>query len=138
MSSKACIKYTVANVILILLTLGMQPLSASPFDLKITDPEILEAYTADRNQRIKADPKNPIPYVERGDARFLAHDFDGAVEDYTAALKINDKLSEAYLGRGVALARAGRIEDGIEDLDVYIKRNPKSSLAYTKRGVRHL
>lgn len=117
---------------------GANPVLASPFDLDITDPEKLEDYINDRNQRIKAEPENPVPYIERGDARFLAHEFDEAIEDYTTALNIDDALSEAYFGRGVALARAGFIEDGIEDLDVYIMRNPGSSIAYTKRGVRHL
>jgi tetratricopeptide (TPR) repeat protein len=131
-------KNTKIVVALLLSTFLSAPLLASPFDLNITDPEVLETYTVVRDQRIKNEPNNPTPYIERGDARFLAHNFDEAVEDYTAALKLDDSLNEAYLGRGVALARAGWVQEGIEDLDVYIKRNPKSSLAYTKRGVRHL
>ena len=134
----SCPKNTKTVVASLLFTFLSVPLLASPFDLNIADPEVLQTYTAVRDQHIKSEPENPIPYIERGDARFISHDFDGAVEDYTAALKLDDSLSEAYLGRGVALARAGWVQEGIEDLDVYIKRNPKSSLAYTKRGIRHL
>ena len=131
-------KTAITAHILLLLIFASPPLPASPFDLNITDPEVLEAYTAVRDQRIKNEPGNPTPYIERGDARFLAHNFDDAVKDYTSALKLDDSLNEAYFGRGVALARAGWIEEGIEDLDVYINRNPNNSVAYTKRGVRHL
>lgn len=139
MLSKTCAKHPIATITtIVLFVLSMRPLLASPFDLKITDPEKLKAYTEIRDQQIKSEPTNPIPYIERGDARFLAHDFDGAVDDYTAALKLDDSLNDAYLGRGVSLARAGWVQDGIEDLDVYIKRVPNSSLAYTKRGIRHL
>ena len=123
---------------ILLLLSGIQPLLASPFGLNFTDSSELEAYIDKRTGLIQAEPKNPIPYIERGDARFLAHQFDEAVDDYTAALEINDALDEAYFGRGVALARSGFIEAGIEDLDIYIQRNPKSSIAYTKRGVRYL
>ena len=118
--------------------LGFQSLFASPFDLKINDSGELETYIQKRTKDIQAEPKNPVPYIERGDARFLAQEFDAAVEDYTAALDIDDGLDEAYFGRGLALARSGFIEGGIEDLDVYIKRNPNSTVAYTKRGVRYL
>lgn len=124
--------------LILLLAVGFQPLFASPFDLNIGGSEELESYIEIRTREIQAEPKNPVPYIERGDARFLAHEFDAAVEDYSAALNINDALDEAYFGRGLALARSGFIEDGIEDLGVYIKRNPRSSVAYTKRGVRYL
>ena len=123
---------------LLLLLSGIQPLLASPLDLNFTDSSQLEAYIAKRTRLIQAEPKNPIPYIERGDARFIAHQFDEAVDDYTAALDINDAMDEAYFGRGLALGRSGFIEAGIEDLGVYIKRNPKSSIAYTKRGIRYL
>lgn len=127
-----------STMVIALLVFIPQPLFASPFDLNISSSEELEAYIKKRTQDIQAEPKNTKAYIERGDAQFLAHDFDAAVEDYTAALNINDALDEAYFGRGLAKARSGFIEGGIEDLSVYIKRNPNSSIAYTKRGVRYL
>lgn len=121
-----------------LIIFGLQNVFASPFDLNINDSEALEAYIKKRTEQIEAEPKNPILYIERGDARFLVHEFDQAVDDYTAAININNNLDDAYFGRGLALGRSGFIEDGIEDLGVFIKRNPKSSIAYTKRGVRYI
>jgi tetratricopeptide (TPR) repeat protein len=122
----------------LLLLLSVQTIEASPFDMKVGNSGELEEYIAERDKRIKSDPRNPALYIERGDARFLDEDFSGAVEDYTKSIELDDTLSEAYLGRGLALGRAGLIKDGIADLDIYIKRNPKSSLGYTKRGVRYL
>jgi hypothetical protein len=55
----------------LLLVFLSAPLLASPFDLNITDPEALEAYTTVRDQKIKSEPQNPVPYIERGDARLL-------------------------------------------------------------------
>lgn len=121
----------------LLLLIFVQPLLASPFDLNITDRDELEEYISQRNQRIIAEPKNPVLFIERGNARFLNEYFGGAIEDFTKALKLDGSLSEAYFGRGLALGRAGKIEDGIKDLDIYIQRKPKSSIAYTKRGVRY-
>jgi tetratricopeptide (TPR) repeat protein len=91
-------------------------------------------YTAQLEQR----PGDAKLLVLRGDLYFQVHEFDRAVEDYTAALALDDKLDMAYYGRGLAYGRMGFIRDGIKDLSHYIDRNPQSSRAYTKRGVRYL
>lgn len=85
-----------------------------------------------------AQPRNAQLLIQRGDLYLQVREFDLAVEDYSDAIEIDNKLDAAYFGRGMALGRSGRIKEGITDLDVYIKRNPDSSLAYTKRGVRYL
>lgn len=77
-------------------------------------------------------------YIKRGDIYFKRHEFEKAVKDYTAAIKLNSNLDEAYFGRGMALGRQGLVQQGIEDLSVYIKRHPYHSRAYTKRGVRYI
>jgi Flp pilus assembly protein TadD len=83
-------------------------------------------------------PTDAALHVRRGEVHFKRHDFDEAVADFTAALKLDDRLDEAWFGRGMALGRGGRIDEGIRDLDVYLQRQPRSSLAHTKRGVRYL
>lgn len=90
------------------------------------------------SQKIEESPTDDTLRVRRGDLYFELHEFDRAVEDYTKAIKLNDKADQAYFGRGMALARAGFIQEGIRDLTVYLKRHPDSSRAYTKRGVRYL
>jgi tetratricopeptide (TPR) repeat protein len=87
---------------------------------------------------ISATPSDPKPYVKRGEAYFLLHEFDKAVADFTKAIKLDNQIDDAYFGRGMARGRQGLFDEGIADLTVYIERNPDSSLAYTKRGIRYL
>lgn len=90
------------------------------------------------NRLIQSKPTQAALYARRGTAWFKLREFDKAIEDFSAALKLNDKLDEAWFGRGMALGRNGQVDEGILDLGVYIHRHPTSSLAHTKRGVRYL
>jgi len=117
---------------------GFSTVLASPTDLHFANQDELDAYIRKHDILITESPDTAAYYLRRADALFLNHRFDKAVDDYSTAIKLDDKLDEAYLGRGLALARAGWLEDSIGDLDIYIARNPQSSLAYTKRGIRYL
>jgi len=90
------------------------------------------------NRQIEAAPNDAVLYTLRGEAYYALNDLYGAVESYTAAIRLDDRQDEAYFGRGMALGRMGRVDEGITDLDVYIRRHPDSSVAYTKRGVRNI
>ena len=90
------------------------------------------------DRQIEAAPNSGVLYTLRGDAYYALNDFFRAKEDYTAAIKLDDRQDQAYFGRGMALGRMGLIDEGIADLDVYIQRHPDSSIAYTKRGVRNI
>jgi tetratricopeptide (TPR) repeat protein len=102
------------------------------------DSEFLAQEQARLDRELARRPKEVALLVRRGEIRFKRHDFDEAAADFTAALKLDDRLDEAYFGRGMALGRGGRVEEGIRDLGVYLARHPRSSLAHTKRGVRYL
>ena len=90
------------------------------------------------NRLIESQPNWAVPHTLRGDAYYALDDLHGAVQSYTAALRLDDRRDRAYFGRGMALGRMGLVDEGIADLDVYIQRHPDSSLAYTKRGVRNI
>lgn len=105
---------------------------------EIATPEQAHATLARLNQAIAKSPKSARLYTERGDIFYLLNDFYLAIENYSAALKLDDKQSKAYFGRGMAYGRMGLIQEGIADLDVYISRHPTDSVAYTKRGVRNI
>ena len=94
----------------------------------------IEGYTVE----LLKSPDNAKLYIFRGDVYFLIHAFESAVEDYSAAIELDNSIDAAYFGRGLAYGRQGFINEGIKDLSHYIKRNPNNSLAYTKRGVRYL
>ncbi len=117
------------------------PKEATPADLanmdKPAEADAVEADIARWGAELKQQPSAP-GYVRRGIAYFKLRQLDEAIDDFNAALKLNDRHDDAYFARGMALARNGDIEGGIADLGVYITRHPNSSLAYTKRGVRHL
>jgi tetratricopeptide (TPR) repeat protein len=87
---------------------------------------------------IEADPKYAVFFTLRGDACYALNDLYGAMQSYTAAIKLDGRQDNAYFGRGMALGRMGMVDEGIADLNVYIQRHPDSSVAYTKRGVRNI
>ena len=89
-------------------------------------------------QELKAKPKSLDLLIKRGDLYFQVHEFDKAIADYSAALKLDDHADKAYYGRGLALGRDGDIPGGIKDLSVYLDRHPNDSYGYTKRGIRYL
>ena len=89
-------------------------------------------------KQIDKNDEDAALYTRRGKLYFDIHEFDTAVEDYSAAINLDDSLDAAWFGRGMANARMGFISEGIADLSVYLERNPDDSIALTKRGVRHL
>lgn len=89
-------------------------------------------------REIQAEPDQARYRLKRGDAYFQLHDFSRAIDDYTAAIRLDGHLDEAYFGRGLAKGRNGDIDGGIADLGIYLRRHPDSSRGYTKRGVRYL
>ena len=60
----------------------------------------------------------------RGHLRYLAVDFDGAIEDYTTAIKLDPCLAVAYYNRGQIHYRMGRFELAIIDLEKALVIDP--------------
>ncbi len=123
--------------------LPMPALAAGPaFDLaRLDEPADSEAMTREAARldgALRKQPKSAALHAQRGAAWFKLREFDKSIADFSAALKLNDKLDEAYFGRGMAHGRNGQIKEAVTDLGVYIHRHPDSSLAYTKRGIRYL
>ena len=48
-------------------------------------------------------------YNNRGQIKYLRVDFDGAIEDYTNALKLDKNFAVAYYNRGQIHYRLGRL-----------------------------
>ena len=125
------------------LGLSFAALAAEPaidlarFDEPASSDELAQE-VAQLSRLIQGKPTQAALYARRGAAWFKLREFDKAIEDFSTALKLNDKLDEAWFGRGMALGRNGQVDEGILDLGVYIHRHPTSSLAYTKRGVRYI
>jgi tetratricopeptide (TPR) repeat protein len=121
----------------LLLSGGAVAAGLAGLDAAVTREEV-EERMRNVERQIRAAPKQAGLYVERGNAYFQLREFDLAIDDFTTALKLDDRQDDAYFGRGMALARNGQVDAGIADLSVYLARHPDSSVAYTKRGVRYL
>jgi len=74
-------------------------------------------------------------YYTRGLARYKMGDKQGAIEDYTEAIKLNKNLVLAYTNRGNCLYKIGKKQEAISDYTQAIKLNPNYPDAYYNRGV---
>ncbi len=55
-------------------------------------------------------------YNRRGFAHRIRGDLDGAIADYTEAIRLNSKYAKAYNNRGVAYRKKGDVENANADL----------------------
>lgn len=86
--------------------------------------------TATEISRIIAEhPDNAEAYYDRGNARSSCDDYEGAIADFTMALKIGLRFREAitaYGNRGMARVRSGDLDGAIRDFSEIIKRKPNN------------
>ncbi|XP_072029378.1 tetratricopeptide repeat protein 32-like [Amphiura filiformis] len=60
----------------------------------------------------------------RGQIKYLRVDFDEAVEDYSAALEIDEDFAIGYYNRGQIHYRLGRFQQGIDDFNKALALQP--------------
>ncbi|MCX6178854.1 MAG: hypothetical protein NT163_05730, partial [Chlorobiales bacterium] len=98
--------------------------------------------TATEISRIIAEhPDNAEAYYDRGNARSSCEDYEGAIGDFTMALKIGLRFREAitaYGNRGIAKVETGDLDGAIDDFSEIIERKPNNrrllSTAYKNRA----
>lgn len=56
-------------------------------------------------------------FFNRGNERFQAGDFEGALSDISKAIELSPRNSSFYLARATSLTRIGRPQDALSDLD---------------------
>lgn len=107
------------------------------------DPEQCNASDPDTriegcNALIALSEKSPdlqaAAYLKRGVAYRLKGQFDKAIADYNAALRINPHYAEAYNNRGDAQDALGQYDKAIADADMALKIKPDLAAAYDTRG----
>ena len=74
-------------------------------------------------------------HLGRGVEFAAKNDYDRAIADYDAALRIDPKLTDAMHNRGIAWAHKGSPERAIADFDAVLKLNPKDAGALHSRAV---
>lgn len=102
------------------------------------EADALRAQVEHDTRELWRQPKSARLHARRGAAYFKLREFDRAVEDFTRAIALDDRLDEAWFGRGMARGRSGDLAGALADLGIYLERHPGSAVAHTKRGIRHL
>jgi lipoprotein NlpI len=74
-------------------------------------------------------------HLNRGIEWAAKGDFDRAIADYDAAIKLHPKSADAHYNRGNAWARKGDPDRAIADYDAAIRLDPKEAAAYGGRAV---
>ncbi len=59
---------------------------------------------------------NAYIYYNRGNLHAGRNELSKAIDDYTIALRIDNRLAEAYYNRGIARAKSGNKQTAIQDL----------------------
>ena len=70
----------------------------------------------DLSDAIQMSPRNTYLYYNRGNLYAQRQDYQRAIEDYTKAISLEERLAEAYFNRGLALIYVKRETEGIADL----------------------
>lgn len=78
---------------------------------------------------------DPHFYLDRGLAKQHKGDLEGAILDFSEAIKLDPQFSNAYSNRGNSKKRKGDFEGAILDHDEAIKFDPQNTYAYTNRGL---
>ncbi|MBV9389542.1 MAG: tetratricopeptide repeat protein [Chroococcidiopsidaceae cyanobacterium CP_BM_ER_R8_30] len=72
--------------------------------------------------------------IRQGGDKYKKGDYQGAIADYTKALRLNPKSAEAYNYRGNARLNLRNKQGAISDYNQAIKINPKYADAFDDRG----
>lgn len=71
----------------------------------------------------------------RGAARASEGDIQGAIDDYTHAIALDDTLAQAYSNRGNALTKLTKYEEALADYDRALARAGDVAAIYCNRGL---
>lgn len=81
--------------------------------------------------------KNPPiagPYFSRGMARLQSNDFQGAIEDFDNAIKIENNNAKYYRYRGMAKLRADDTDGAYKDFEQALLIDPNDKMALSQKN----
>ena len=76
-------------------------------------------------------------YYYRAVAKYEKNDFDGAIGDYTQALKVDPQDPDYLNSRAQAYEAKNELDKALADYNQSLKINPKSIYAYNNRGAAY-
>lgn len=80
-------------------------------------------------------PRTFKEYYERGNSRYEAENYEGAITDYTKSIELDDKYPWAYFYRGISKYSLGRYIEAIDDFSKTIDLDSNATNAYGMRGL---
>jgi tetratricopeptide (TPR) repeat protein len=86
------------------------------------------------SRRIARGPASAALYLQRGELRRAHRDWDAALADYDAAVRLDRGLAAVDLCRGLLLLEAGRPAEGRASLDRFLTRHPDHARARVARA----
>jgi len=99
-----------------------------------TDDEQVAACTRLINADMLKDTQLAMAYYQRGSALYRKGDFNGAIANFSEALRHDPKYVNAYSYRGEARRSNGDLDGAIADLDQAIRLDPTSANVYNTRA----
>jgi len=100
-------------------------------DLKIKD---LKKAIKKAEEEAYQDPEEAVKAKERGNDKFKAGDFPGAVHDYTDAIARDPKSPVYYANRAAAYTKLLQFNDAKADCEKALKIDPKYVKAIARKG----
>jgi len=79
-------------------------------------------------------PDRSLIYFNRGDARLVKGDIDGAIADFTEAISLDPKATRAYFYRAISREEIGDLDGAIQDCNKLLSLAPEYTLAYSFRA----
>ena len=87
---------------------------------------------------ISVSPDASFAYNNRGMAKYLNNDFEGALGDYNEAIKLNPGYSTCFYNRGLVFYNGRHFEEALKDYSRAIELNPKFASCYDARGILYM
>ena len=87
------------------------------------------------NDTVQKAPHNPRAFDGRGKAYFEKQDYQRALEDHSAAIRLNPIYAPAYNGRAMVYNELRRFNDALQDCDEAVRLDPDLAVFRNTRGV---
>eukprot|EP01027_Heterolobosea_sp_BB2_P006394 GEZU01009674.1.p1 GENE.GEZU01009674.1~~GEZU01009674.1.p1 ORF type:complete len:382 (-),score=124.08 GEZU01009674.1:58-1182(-) len=74
---------------------------------------------------------------QAANALFVDEDYEGALQKYTDAIELDNKVADYYVKRAATYIKLGNFTDAIEDTNAALKLEPNNATAYLRQGIAY-
>jgi WD40 repeat protein/serine/threonine protein kinase len=83
---------------------------------------------------IPGDPQTAVDYLIRGTKRRWLNELDGAIDDFIAAIGLDQNFRDAYIQRAEIRALQGQVGEALRDYSEAIRLDPTRAAAFNSRA----